>query len=144
MAPVKPNTKAKPTAKEKLARKKEIKLITMDKAYGGIAVGEKMLVATPQIVDSYIRTIPLGETRTIPQLRNAIATIYKCDGTCPMSTSIFIRMSAEAALEDLEAELPSAEIAPFWRVITSKDKMAKKLNLPDPTWLDDKRAAEAA
>lgn len=130
--------KVKPTAKEKLARKKEIKIIVMDKAYGGIAVGERMLVATPQIVDNYIRTIPSGETRSIPELRSALADVYKCDGTCPMSTSIFVRMSAEAALEDIEAD-----IAPFWRVITSKDKMAKKLNLPDPTWLDDKRASEA-
>ena len=135
--------KAKPTAKEKLARKKEIKIVVMDKAYGGIAVGEKMLVATPQIVDSYIKAIPRGETRTIPEIRTALAADHKCDGTCPMSTSIFIRISADAALEDIEAELPEAEITPFWRVITSKDKMAKKLNLPDLTWLDDKRASEA-
>lgn len=134
--------KIKPTAKEKLTRKKEIKIIVMDKAYGGIAVGEKMLVATPQIVDRYIRTIPQGETRTIPELRSDLAAAHKCDGTCPMSTSIFVRMSAEAALEDLEAKLPDTEIAPFWRVITSKDKMAKKLNLPDLTWLDDKRSSE--
>ncbi|MEP3889084.1 MAG: hypothetical protein ABJN69_01380 [Hellea sp.] len=61
-----------------------------------------------------------------------------------MSTSIFTRMSAEAALEDMEADTPEAEITPFWRVIMSKDKMAKKLNLADVTWLDDKRASEAA
>ena len=134
--------KARLTAKEKLARKKEIKIVEMDKAYGGIGVGEKMLVATPQIVDSYIKTIPRGETRTIPELRSALAAAYKCDGTCPMSTSIFIRMSAEAAIEDMEADLSEAEITPFWRVITSKDKMAKKLNLADVTWLDDKRASE--
>ncbi|WP_051279939.1 hypothetical protein [Hellea balneolensis] len=134
--------KSKPTAKEKLHRKKEIKTVVMDKAYGGIAVGETMLVATPLIVDSYIRKIPYGETRTIPDMRAELAADYKCDGTCPMSTSIFIRMSAEAALEDLDAGLDETEIAPFWRVITSKDKMAKKLNLPDPTWLDDRRAME--
>ena len=136
--------KIKPTAKEKLARKKEIKIIVMDKTYGGIGVGEKMLVATPQIVDSYIKAIPRGETRTIPELRSALAADHKCVGICPMSTSIFIRMSAEAAIEDLEAGLSEAEIAPFWRVITSKDKMAKKLNLADDTWLDDKRASETS
>lgn len=134
--------KVKLTAKEKLARKKEIKIVVMDKAYGGIAIGEKMLVATPQIVDNYIRRIPLGETRTIPEMRNDLAAAHKCDGTCPMSTSIFVRMSAEAALEDIAAGFPDKDITPFWRVITSKDKMAKKLNLPDPTWLDDKRSSE--
>lgn len=135
-------TKAKATAKEKLARKKEIKKVVMDKAYGGISVGETMLVATPQIVDSYIRNIPYGESRTIPRLRDDLAAAYKCNGTCPMSTSIFIRMSAEAALEDMAEGYPESEITPFWRVITSKDKMAKKLNIPEPSWLDDKRAME--
>jgi len=135
--------KSKPTAKEKLARKKEIKIVVMEKAYGGIPIGGKMFVATPQIVDNYIRNIPHGETKTISELRDDLASAYKCDGTCPMSTSIFIRMSAEAALEDLESGLRESETAPFWRVINSKDKMAKKLNLPDLTWLDDKRAIEA-
>ncbi len=134
--------KSKVTAREKLARKKDVKIVVMDKAYGGIPIGRKMLVATPQIVDNYIRGIPHGETRTIPELRDELAIAYECDGTCPMSTSIFIRMSAEAALEDIAEGLPAPNITPFWRVITSKDKMAKKLKLPDTTWLDDTRAME--
>jgi len=57
-----------------------------------------------------------------------------------MSTSIFIRMSAEAALEDL-AENSEANTAPFWRVLKSDDKIAKRLDI-DPNWIDLRRTEE--
>jgi len=95
---------AKLTARERLKRKKEIKTVTLDYNYGGMKAGERMFVATPQIVDSYIRTIPY------------------------------------AALEDL-AENSETDTAPFWRIIKSKDKIAKRLNI-DPNWIDLRRAAE--
>ncbi|MCR9194648.1 MAG: hypothetical protein NXH88_07945, partial [Hyphomonas sp.] len=59
------------------------------------------------------------------------------------STSIFVRMVAEAALEDLADGKPVSEVAPFWRMITSRDKMAGKLNV-DLAWIDEQRALEAA
>ena len=37
---------------------------------------------------------------------------------------------------------PVSEVSPFWRMITSQDKMAKKLNV-DPAWIDEQRALEA-
>lgn len=134
---------AKKTAREKLATKKEIKKVVMDKAWGGIPVGGTMLVATPLMVDAYIRNIPHGQTQTIPEMRDALAAEQSCAGTCPMSTSIFVRMVAEAALEDLADGKPVSEVAPFWRMITSRDKMAGKLNV-DPAWIDEQRALEAA
>lgn len=134
---------AKKTAREKLATKKEIKKVVMDKAWGGIPVGGTMLVATPLMVDAYIRNIPHGQTQTIPEMRDALAAEQSCAGTCPMSTSIFVRMVAEAALEDLADGKLVSEVAPFWRMITSRDKMAGKLNV-DPAWIDEQRALEAA
>lgn len=131
---------AKLTARERLKRKKEIKTVTLDYNYGGMKAGERMFVATPQIVDSYIRTIPYGESRSIPAMRLDLAQQHDCDGSCPMSISIFVRMSAEAALEDL-AENSETDTAPFWRIIKSKDKIAKRLNI-DPNWIDLRRAAE--
>ena len=132
----------KATAREKLAREKQIKKVVMDKAWGGIQPGQTMLVATPLMVDAYIRSIPHGETKSIPEIRDDLAAKEGCAGTCPMSTSIFIRMVAEAALEDLSDGKPVAEVSPFWRVITSKDKMTKKLNV-DPAWIDEQRHLEA-
>lgn len=132
----------KATAREKLARDKQIKKVIMDKAWGGIKPGQTMLVATPLMVDAYIRDIPHGETKTIPQLRDDLATREGCAGTCPMSTAIFVRMVAEAALEDIADGKTVSEVSPFWRVITSQDKMTKKLNV-DAAWVDQQRQLEA-
>lgn len=136
--------KSKMTSKDRLAQKKETKKVVLDHDFAGIKKGQTMFVATPQIVDAYIRKIPYGQTRTILAMRNNLARRYKCDATCPVSTSFFIRMSAEAAIEDLEAGVKSEDVAPFWRLLDSKEKIAKRLPLPDLTWLDDKRAMEQA
>lgn len=114
----------------------------MDKAWAGIQPGQTLLVVTPLLVDAYIRAIPSGQTRTIPEMRDAFAASEGCDGTCPMSTSIFVRMVAEAALEDLAEGKPVSEVAPFWRMISSQDKIAKRLSL-EPAWIDEQRAFEA-
>nr|WP_070960353.1 hypothetical protein [Hyphomonas sp. Mor2] len=131
------------TAREKLAAKKELKKVVMDKAWGGIKPGETMLVATPLMVDAHIRSLPHGATQTLPALRDALAAEQGCAGTCPMSTSIFVRMVAEAALEDLADGKTVSEVSPFWRVITSQDKITKKLNI-DPAWIDEQRALESS
>lgn len=133
---------AKASAREKLARDKTIKKVVMDKAWAGMQPGQTMLVATPLIVDAYIRDIPHGQTKTIPEMRDELASRESCDGTCPMSTSIFVRMVAEAALEDIADGKTVSQVSPFWRMITSKDKMAKKLNI-DAAWIDQQRHLEA-
>lgn len=133
---------AKKSAREKLAAEKTLKKVTMDKAWAGMQPGQTMLVATPMMVDAYIRSLPVGASRTLPELRAELAHREGCDATCPMSTSIFVRMSAEAALEDLADGKAVSEIAPFWRVMTSRDKIAKKLAL-DPAWIDEQRSLEA-
>lgn len=133
---------AKKTAREKLTAKKQIKKVKMDKAWGGMKPGDMMLVATPLMVDAYIRSIPNGRTKTIPDMRDDLARAEGCDGTCPMSTAIFVRMVAEAALEDIADGKAVSEVSPFWRMITSQDKMAKKLNV-DPAWIDEQRQLEA-
>ena len=134
---------AKKSAREKLAVKKQIKKVVMDKTWGGMKPGDTMLVATPLMVDAHVRSIPHGTTETIPELRDALAKAEACSGTCPLSTSIFVRMVAEAALEDIADGKPVAEVSPFWRVITSQDKIATRLNV-DPAWIDEQRALEAS
>lgn len=129
------------SAREKLAQKKDKKVVVLDHAFAGMDAGQKMFVATPQIVDQYIRKIPYGETRTIIRLRNELARRHRCDTACPMSTSIFIRLSAQAALEEIEDGATLETITPFWRVLTSADKITKKLDV-DPAWVDQQRALE--
>lgn len=133
---------AKKTAKQHLAAEKEPKFVILEKNWGGMKEGDRMFVATPRIVDEYIRAIPYGQIQTIPEIRDKLAQENNCAGTCPMSTSIFVRISAQAALEDKAQGLADNEITPFWRVITSQDKIAKKLDI-DGEWIDHQRRLES-
>ena len=131
------------TPKEHLNADKKVKKILMEKDFAGIKKGEMMLVATPQIVDQYIKKIPYGKTKTIQKLRSELARRRGCDASCPVSTSIFIRISAQVAIEDLNDGEDTSNITPFWRVLTSKDKISKKLDI-DLKWLDLQRELESA
>ncbi len=102
-----------------------------------------MFVGTPLIVDDYINSIPQGETQTIIGLRNELARRNKCDAMCPVSTSIFIRMVAEAAIEEMGEGKTVSDVSPFWRVLASDDKITKKLSI-DPLWLDEQRSLESS
>ena len=100
----------------------------LTKPFGGAPEGAKMLIATPRMVDEYIRAVPPGETRSVAQMRTELARAHGADIACPISTSIFARISAEAALEDVEIGKPLSEVTPFWRVIDEKSPIAKKLS----------------
>jgi hypothetical protein len=129
------------SAREKMKRKKQPKKVRLEYDFSGIKSGSLMFVGTPEIVDEYIRTIPYGETRTILAMRRQLARKRGCDATCPVSTSFFIRLVAEAALEDLAEGKPMAEVTPFWRLISSSDRIASRLPT-DPSWLDQQRRIE--
>ena len=129
------------SAREHLNAKKHEKLVVLEKDFAGIKAGNTMFVATPQIVDDYIRSIPKGESRTIVRMRNELARQWNANATCPVSSAIFLRISAQAAIDDMEDGKPVTEVTPFWRVISSKDKVAKKLSI-DSQWIDIQREAE--
>ncbi len=130
------------SAREKLAQKKEPKTVVLGGDFSGIKAGQKMFVATPQIVADYIRKIPYGQTRTIERMRKDIAKRRKCDASCPVSTAIFVRIAAEAAIEDMNEGTAPSDVIPFWRLVSSKDKVAKKLAI-DSAWIDQQRAQES-
>ncbi|MFN4102134.1 MAG: hypothetical protein ACK4GT_20420 [Pararhodobacter sp.] len=110
--------------------------------FAGIKSGSLMFVATPDILAAYIRQIPYGETRTIIAMRREIARRRRCDAMCPVSTAIFLRQIAEAALRDLADGQSLSDVTPFWRLISSDDKIAKRLPV-DPAWIDTQRDLEA-
>ena len=129
------------TATERLLAKKAPKKVVLDKDFAGIKAGQRMLVGTPQMIDRYIRKIPSGETRTLHRLRNELARRNKCDATCPVSTSIFVQVASQAAIESMEAGTPVSEITPFWRVVGPDDKIAAKLSV-DRKWIELQRELE--
>lgn len=129
------------SATQKFNRKKAEKIVKLEADFAGIKAGQMMFVATPQIVDKYIRKIPYGDYRTIHAMRNELARRHKCAASCPVSTSIFIRLSAEAAIEQIQASKPVNEVTPFWRLLSKNDKIAERLPI-DPNWIETQRELE--
>ena len=129
------------SAQQHLETKKDPKIVILDKDFAGIKKGKKMFVATPKLVDSYIQNIPYGQTRTITRLRRELARANNCDASCPVSTAIFIRLSAQAAVDKLNNGQEADKVTPFWRLLEGKDKIAKKLTV-DGDWIDEQRESE--
>jgi hypothetical protein len=128
--------------KDKLHQPKQPKRVVLETDFAGIKAGTKLFVGTPLLVDSYIRSIPRGVTRTIERMRRDLARKNQCEATCPVSTAIFIRMSAEAAIEELSERVAITNVAPFWRVVEPDSKIAKRLSV-DSKWISIQRDAEA-
>jgi hypothetical protein len=126
----------------KLQVKKLPKRVKLDKDFAGVKAGSMLFVGTPQIIDAYVRSVPAGETRTIERMRRELARKNQCDATCPVSTAIFLRISAEASIEQLNAGKATSEIAPFWRVIEPQSTIAGKLPI-DSQWIAHQREMEA-
>jgi len=125
------------------AARKQPKTVRLEFDFAGIPSGSLMFVATPEILEAYIRQIPYGETRTIIAMRREIARRRRCDAMCPVSTAIFLRQISEAALRELSEGRPVSEVTPFWRLLSSDDKIAKRLPI-DPAWIDTQRAVEVS
>lgn len=104
----------------------EIKRITSD--FADIKAGETMLIATPLIVNDYVRQIPKGHETTLAHMRKDLAATFHADKTCPVTSGIFLRIVAEAAWEEYQAGKPLRNITPFWRILTEKSPTAKKLS----------------
>jgi hypothetical protein len=98
-----------------------------DKKFADIPAGHSMLIATPEIVDTYIRNIREGSHVSLQQMRKDLAAEYHAEYCCPVTSGIFLRIVAEAAYEDYIAGKPLKKITPFWRMIDSKTPVAKKL-----------------
>ncbi|MEC7554110.1 MAG: hypothetical protein VYB25_04885 [Pseudomonadota bacterium] len=129
------------TAIERLNKAKSPKVVILEKDFAGIHAGSSMFVATPKIVDEFINKMPYGRFITMPELRADLAIEYDCDATCPVSTAIFLRVVAEAALEHLEQGAKTADITPFWRVVAPGDKVSARLPI-DQKWLEARRQEE--
>ena len=111
--------------KEKLNVDKSFVVKRLDKNFSDMKVGENMLIATPKIIDEYIKQIPKGINVNIKALRNDLALTYNADTTCPVTTGLFLRIVSEAAYEDLLNG--EKNITPFWRVVDHESKTASKL-----------------
>ncbi|MEO1054295.1 MAG: hypothetical protein AAFX87_26900 [Bacteroidota bacterium] len=132
----------KKTWTDKLNDDKAHKVKRLDKDFVDIHAGDNMLVATPQIVDGYIKQVPEGKVVNNKTMRKDLAYEYGADNTCPVSTGIFLRIAAEAAYEKHLQGIPVENITPFWRIIDENSSLAKKLAC-GPEFIKEQREREA-
>lgn len=116
----------------------------MEKAFAGIPAGTRMLISSPVEVADWLRkNLPYGQTMALPDLRFALAKARGAEATCPLTASIFLRIAAEAAWDELEAGASLGDIVPFWRAVDPKSDLARKLRC-GPDWIAHQRQMEAA
>ena len=112
----------------------EHKIETTTKKFADIPADATMLIATPKIVDDYIRQIPKGCSSSIFEMRRDLAAHFAAAYTCPVTSGIFVRIAAEAAWEENAQGKPLKDLCPFWRIIAPGSPQAKKLSF-GTAWL---------
>ena len=117
----------------------QVERITKDLA--GMKAGQTILIATPRIVEDYIRAIPAGQSVGLAQMRSDLAAQYDVDATCPLTSGIFLRVVAEAANEAHESGTALSDTAPVWRMIDERSPTLRKLSF-DPGYILEMRNLE--
>ena len=119
--------KPKPTWTEKLQCSKPAVTKVIDKSFADMPKGGRMLIASPVIIDRYLRTLSPGQFVTPKEMRADLADSHKAEHACPVTTGIFLRVVAEAAWEKHLSGSPISDLTPFWRVIEVESPIAGKL-----------------
>ena len=115
------------TWKQKLEGGKPPHVEITDKPFIGIPSGVKLLISSPLEMRDFVASIPKGQSITTLELRKKLAKKHGAQDTCPLTTGIFLRIVSEAALDELEGGKSVDKLTPFWRVVSPKDKIAKKI-----------------
>lgn len=126
---------------EKMNPKATFKVEKTDKDFADVPQGSRLLIATPAIVDEYLKNIPEGTATSLQQMRKDLAAEFDADYTCPVTSGIFLRIVAENAYEQLQDGKPVESVAPFWRIIDMKTTAAKKLTF-GTEFLNEQRRKE--
>lgn len=83
--------------------------------FPGSKTADSMVVSTAAEVNALLQRIPEGRLATLDGLRHFLARHYGADMACPVSTAIFMNVTARAAEE--QASQGSASITPYWRAL---------------------------
>ncbi|CAL2085503.1 hypothetical protein [Tenacibaculum sp. 190524A02b] len=115
------------TWQEKYNNAKPPQKKVIEKRFADLSEGTNMFIATPQIIESYVNEIPYGAQVDLKTMRKDIALANNADNSCPVTTSIFLRIVTELAYQKYKEGEKLESIMPFWRVISKKMPIAKKL-----------------
>lgn len=112
---------------DKLNGKKQPQIKRIETDFSDIPAGSTMFIATPQLIEEYVKQIGFGKRVDTKTLRKDLALEHNADYTCPVTTGIFLRIVAEANYEKFQQGMSLEEITPFWRAIDPTSALAKKL-----------------
>lgn len=93
-------------------------------AKGPLHPAGRMLVPSPLEIQEVACRVPAGRVLRLSDLRAHLAIKFRADYTCAMTTGIFLRIVAEAALEERGKAGPAV---PYWRVVRDDGEMIDKL-----------------
>ncbi len=74
--------------------------VILDKDFTGISNGSSLHISCPIEVAAELKTITPGCAMSIQASRRRLAEKNNCDATCPVSTSLFLRIVAEHSSEE--------------------------------------------
>ncbi len=131
-----------PTWAERLAASDGIDIRPVPEGRRGMTPGKAMLYPSARMVNDAIREIPAGESITPKELRATLADRHDAEYTCPVTTTMMLRIVAEAANEARNLGTPMEEVTPVWRVLDQRASALRKLTF-DPAWILAERDREA-
>lgn len=129
----------KKTWSEKLNCDKKPKIKRIDSAFADIPANSNMFIATPLLIDNYIKQISTGKIVSLQTVRKDLALQNNAEYTCPVSTGIFLRIVAEAGFEKYKQTNSLKAVTPFWRVIEPNSPLAKKLSFGQDFIIEQRR-----
>ena len=71
----------------------------LDTDFSDMKVGEKMLIATPKIIDEYINQVPKSYTVDMKTMRKDLALTHQVEVTFPVKTGIFLRIVLKSLMK---------------------------------------------
>jgi hypothetical protein len=83
-----------------------------------------LVIPAPREVDEIMGTVPRGKLITINQIREIVAQKHGATIGCPLTTGIFVNITARAAEE--AATEGKKNITPYWRTLKSKGELNEK------------------
>jgi len=116
-------------------------IVLLDKAFAGVPQGSRLLISSPEEIADFLHRLPPGRSLPIQQLRRELAAAHGADAACPVSTSIFLRIVAEHAFEQVQAGAPIESVPPVWRAIEPGSTLLRKISF-DPAWIRTRRELE--
>src|SRR5262245_26269575 len=110
--------------REKLETQDHSKIVEIPRLMAKRLGTGTMIIPKPLDVDALIRKTKKGKLVTVYEIRARLARDNNVDVACPLTTGIFIRISAEAAEED--SRNGKKQVTPYWRVIRDDGSLNEK------------------